>query len=172
MLFNLGTLYWSAGQFEQAEELFQRKFELYPDNRIGSGWLGRILQAQGKLEEALQVTRETPSERGRMFGNAIIYYDLGNMEEAERALRYLLENASSSSAYQIAEIYAYKGDPDKAFEWLETSFEQRDGGIINLLLDPYLKSLHEDPRWEPYLLKLGLLDYWNLLKAKRGQPGS
>ena len=168
MLTNLGATYWRAGQLEQAEELFHRILELYPDHKGTSSWLGWTLQAQGKPEEALQVARKESDETARMLAYAIIYYDLGNMEEAERAFRYLLKNTSSFLAYQIAAIYAYKGDSDKTFEWLETSFEQRDGGITHLLADPFLKPLHEDPRWEPYLLKLGLLDYWKNLQARRG----
>ena len=79
---------------------------------------------------------------------------------------YLLENTGSFLAYQIAGIYAYKGDRDKTFEWLEVSFEQRDGGITHLLADPFLNVLYKDPRWEPYLLKVGLLDYWKEQQAR------
>jgi hypothetical protein len=69
-------------------------------------------------------------------------------------------------AYQIAGIFAFQDKPDESFSWLETAFEQRDGGITYILGDPLLKSLHNDSRWEPFLLKLGLLDYWKILRQK------
>ena len=70
-------------------------------------------------------------------------------------------------AYQIADIHAWLGDSDKAFEWLEHAYRQKDGGISQIIFDPFLESLHADPRWEETLLKVGMLDYWNELQANR-----
>jgi hypothetical protein len=75
-------------------------------------------------------------------------------------------------AYQIAGLYAFQGKPDKAFEWLEITYDQRDGGITHILGDPSFKSVHDDPRWEPYLLKLGLLDAWKDLQKRREEAGT
>ena len=69
-------------------------------------------------------------------------------------------------AYQIAQNFAYLGDIEAAFQWLETSYEQRDGGITYILGDPTLTVLHDDSRWEPLLLKVGLLNAWKDLKAR------
>src|SRR3990172_7014460 len=53
------------------------------------------------------------------------------------------------SAFQIAEIYAYQGETDKAFEWLERAYKQRDGGLAEMKGDPLLRSLERDPRPPP-----------------------
>ena len=74
-------------------------------------------------------------------------------------------------AYQIAEATAFMGDIEAAFQWLEISYEMRDGGINYLIGDPLMKSLHADPRWEPFLLKVGLLDAWKGLQAAREGAG-
>ncbi len=50
------------------------------------------------------------------------------------------------AAFQIAEIYAYRGETDKAFEWLERAYKQRDGGLSQMKGDPLLRSLERDPR--------------------------
>ena len=42
---------------------------------------------------------------------------------------------------QIADIYAWRGEADNAFIWLNTAYEQRDGGLMELLMDPLLVSL-------------------------------
>ena len=52
-----------------------------------------------------------------------------------------------SAAYNVAEVYAYRGDKDRAFEWLERARRQRDGGLGFMLCDPFLANLREDPRW-------------------------
>ena len=57
---------------------------------------------------------------------------------------------------QIADIYAWRGEADNAFIWLNTAYEQRDGGLMELLMDPLLVSLKSDPRWPAFLNKMGL----------------
>jgi hypothetical protein len=63
-------------------------------------------------------------------------------------------------------MYAIKGDVDHAFEWLETGYEYRDGGLTYLLQDPMLDSLHDDPRWRPLLEKMNLLEYWDAMPGR------
>ena len=62
----------------------------------------------------------------------------------------------SNMAYQIAEVYAYRGEPDKAFEWLDRAYEQRDAGLRSLKIDPHLKGLRHDPRYIELLRKMKL----------------
>jgi hypothetical protein len=59
-------------------------------------------------------------------------------------------------AYQIAEVYAVRGETDKAFEWLQISFDNHDGGTLSLSVDPLLRGLRDDPRYKNLLAKLGL----------------
>ena len=55
-------------------------------------------------------------------------------------------------------MYAVRRDADRAFEWLERAHEQRDAGAAWTRVDPYLKWLHADPRWEVFLRKYGLTE--------------
>ena len=48
--------------------------------------------------------------------------------------------------YQIAEIYAIRGEKDKAFEYLEKSYIAREARLTYLKGDPLLKNLESDPR--------------------------
>ena len=75
-------------------------------------------------------------------------------------------------AFQVAEVYAWHGNTDKAYEWLDIAYKQRDGGFVQILLDPFLVSIHDDPRWEKVLDKVGLLTYWRELQAKQGEVNS
>ena len=59
-------------------------------------------------------------------------------------------------AYQIAEVYAYRGEPDKAFEWLDRAYEQRDAGLRSLKIDPHMNSLRRDQRYSDLLKKMNL----------------
>jgi hypothetical protein len=59
-------------------------------------------------------------------------------------------------AYQIAEVYAVRGEKDKAFEWLQISFDNHDTGTLALLVDPLLRGLRDDPRYKNLVAKVGL----------------
>jgi len=160
MLMNLGGTYFRADQFEQAELTFRKVLELYPDDSGTWAWLAWSLLLQDRPEAALQAVAKESDESFRTMASAAIHHQLGNQQKAQTALDDLIENYGDFMAFQVAMIYAWRGETDKAFEWLETSFEDRDGGITHLLSGDIFESLYDDPRWEPYLLKLGLLDYW------------
>ena len=59
---------------------------------------------------------------------------------------------------QLAEVYAYRGEKDRAFEWLERAHRQRDPGLASLRIDPFLANLQGDPRWNAFLRTMGLAD--------------
>ena len=80
------------------------------------------------------------------------------MKESEAALNELIKNDGETAAYQIAEAYAYRGDKDRAFEWLERARRQRDPGLAGLRRDPLLENLRVDPRWNAFLHTMGLAD--------------
>jgi hypothetical protein len=51
-----------------------------------------------------------------------------------------------------------RGEKDRAFEWMERAYAQRDGGLAEMKSSPRLRSLHGDPRWDAFLKKMGLED--------------
>ena len=83
-------------------------------------------------------------------------HTLGDATAADRELKELIAAESREAAYQIAEVYAWRGDTDQAFEWLDRAYAQRDGGLELIVTDPALESLRGDPRYTAMLRKLGL----------------
>ena len=63
---------------------------------------------------------------------------------------------ADSAAYQIGMVYAWRGEKDQAFEWLQRAADQRDGGLTALKADPTADSLRDDPRYAALLQKIGL----------------
>ncbi len=74
--------------------------------------------------------------------------------------------------YNIAQIYAWHGDRDKAFEWLDIAYEQKSFMMPQLALNSWLTPLHDDPRWEKILEKMDLLEYWEKSQARREETES
>ena len=56
--------------------------------------------------------------------------------------------------YQVAQVYAFRGGKEKAFEWLQVSFDHHDTGMLALLVDPLLNSLRDDPRFKALVAKM------------------
>ena len=75
-------------------------------------------------------------------------HTLGHVQESQHALDELIAKDALDSAHQIAEAYAWRGEKDKAFEWLERAYQQRDGGLTEVKFDPLLASLRGDPRYQ------------------------
>ena len=85
---------------------------------------------------------------------------LGRHEEERPIRQNMIDEYSQTWAFGIVLTYAWHGDLDKAFEWLDIAFEQKDAYMPQLIFNPWLAPLHDDPRWEKILDKVGLLNYW------------
>ena len=58
-------------------------------------------------------------------------------------------------AYQIAEN-PDRGDANKAFQWLDRAYQQRDAGMRSVKIDPWLRGVRDDPRYAELLKKMNL----------------
>jgi len=96
-----------------------------------------------------------PDEGYRLWALATIYHAMGHEPESSNALRDLIEIGAQDNAFQIAEVHAFRGEADAAFEWLERAYVQRDTGLAETKFNPYLLSLHGDPRWGVFLTRMG-----------------
>jgi len=53
-------------------------------------------------------------------------------------------------------VFAWRGEIERSFEWLERAYAQHDGGLTFLRVDPFLTRLHGNPRYNTLLRKLNL----------------
>lgn len=169
-----GIAAWWQQDYGRAESLF-RKNEGLHRNAAWPGDLVAALIMQGRHAEAEKITEEIQTLPGRSaaaqeyiynFVKAYSFVQVGREEEAASGRDWIIEDRGDALSYQIAEMYAQQGDPDAAFNWLDTGFDYHDGGMTYLLVDPWLESLHDDPRWRPLLEKMNLLEYWDAMPAR------
>ena len=152
----LGITLYGAHRLEEAADSFQMAISLNPGGIFGHYFLGRVLLAQGDAPAALAVIEQETSDFFRLTGIAIVQHVLGDAEASDAALKELIECCAAGGAYQVAQAYAFRGEIDHAFDWLEIAYNNRDAGMVFLLVDRLLANLHDDPRWEPFLDKMGL----------------
>lgn len=90
------------------------------------------------------------------MGLVPIYHDLGMPEKSDTAMAEMIETFADEGAYNIAFMYAYRDEPDQAFNWLETALQGHDAGLVQINTEPIIAKLHSDPRWKPFLQRIGM----------------
>jgi tetratricopeptide (TPR) repeat protein len=153
---NLGFHAHYAGRQEEAAAALRKALELNPNFPVSRVLLGRVLLDQGKRQEALKEMDREPDRVWRSYGLCLAYHALGRASEAEAALTAFVKDYGETMAFQIAEVFAYRGETDRAFEWLERAFTLRDSGLADIKNDPLLKGVQSDLRYAALLRKLRL----------------
>lgn len=152
----LGMAYWYGGRPDEAVAAYQKILEIIPEYPAMRGLIGWVRLTQSKPQEALAVLDQTKDPMWRLPGMAMYYHTQGRTAESDSALAEFIEKYHAGSAYNIAQVYAYRGEADRAFEWLDKAYSQHDGGMFLVKVDPLLKSLRADLRFKALLAKLRL----------------
>jgi serine/threonine-protein kinase len=152
----LSFTYYVAGRYDEAEEEIRKCLEISPQHILLHYVLSLIYLQKSKLDVALTEIQNEPELSYRMTGQAIVYFALGRRRESDSTLELLIKEYNNGMAYQIAEVYAYRNEPDKAFEWLERAYKQRDGGLCSIKYDPLLRNIRYDSRYKEFLKKMKL----------------
>ena len=155
---NLGLALEWDGRLADAEAAYRKALELAPQCASAHAKLALNLLAQGRGEEALAEAMQEKEEWARLWALAIIQHAAGRPAESEAALQALIAKYAAAAAFQVAGVYAARDKVDLAFVWLERACDQRDGGLTGMKIEPLLRSLHADPRWEAFLREMGLAD--------------
>ena len=153
---NLARVLFYAGKLDQADAFARKAAELQPTGAANHRWQVLIAAQRGDGEMALREAQLESDEGYRRFELAIAQHMVGDRHAADAALADLIAKAREGFAYQIAEVYAVRGEKDKALDWLQVSFDDRDAGMLSLLVDPLFAGLRDDTRYQGFLAKLGL----------------
>jgi TolB-like protein/Flp pilus assembly protein TadD len=154
-LYNLGLGYRRAGRNDEAIARLRTALSLSPGFGAAHYVLGTALLLKGDAAGALAEMEQETSENWRMIGLPMAYHALGRKAESDTALAALITKWQKESPFNIAYVYAFRGDADKAFEWLDKAVQYADPGLSEIRLENLLDRIHEDPRWLPYLRKVG-----------------
>jgi serine/threonine-protein kinase len=154
--FNLARVLFNAGKLDEAEAAGRKVAELQPTASSSHRFQALVAVQRRDGEALLREANLEPDENFHRFELALAHHIRGEGADADAALADLIAHAHDRLAYQIAEVYAVRGETDKAFEWLETAFNQHDGGMLSLHVDPLLRDLQSDPRFKTLAEKLGM----------------
>ena len=160
---NRGIYLQAADRFQEAKAELQRALELNPE--FGPELdlaIARILILEKRLDEARALIEPLPEGRLRDHGLALLHYSDGRREAADVALSHLTADPAEPVDIRLAEVYAWRGMTEEAFTVLDGLLRaiQRDEPAaasqvwswqVELRVSPFLKPLHDDPRWKALL---------------------
>jgi len=163
-LYWLSIGYMIAEDWDKAAQARERFLLL--GGKGGYYFYGVIKMMQGDARSALEIF-DGPNVDGynREAGRVMALHVLGDTEQSEAALARLIEPKSEEHPdylATVANVYAFLSRKDEAFEWLERSLQlpldplYGKFDLVRYAVDPLRKSLHDDPRWEVFLERVGM----------------
>ena len=154
--FNLAIHQLSIGKLDEATDAIKQYEFLEPDTANQHAIMAWIMIAQGKYELALEETEKEPYEFFKLFVKNVVLFCLGEKIESERLLAQFIEQYGDIVPTYVALVYSARMENDRAFEWLETAFQQQDPDLPAGISYYFFRYIWSDPRWDAFLGKLGL----------------
>ncbi len=146
----------SAGRFDESVLANKKALELNPQYPFVHIALGSLAVLQGEFDVAISEAQKETTPDGRLLILAMSFFGANRAREADSTLKELIRGFGDDDAFQIAEIYAYRGDNQNAFTWLDKAYARRDPGLAELRSDPFFSKLRGDTRFSGFLRKMGL----------------
>jgi TolB-like protein len=169
---DMAKTFWNLGDLNAAETFLRRGLALKPDQLELKDALANTLLLKGDATAALEIFE---SFRGLddpgWMGELAALHDLGRLEEFEARLPAFLDFHAVKWPQLNAQLYAWIGDADNAFEWLDKTDKQMTWSIRSKLVNPFFVKLHDDPRWQALLEKYQMTEeHWVAIDLDLGLP--
>src|SRR2546430_13507985 len=154
-LSNLGLSQRMAGRLNAAIASFRTVLSLAPGSGGTHAQIGNALLLKGYAQGALAEIEQETSENWKTIGLPMAYHALGRKADSDAALAALIAKYEKDAPYNIASVYAFRGEADPAFAWLDKAVEYGDTGLFEIVTENLVDKIHADPRWLPFLRKVG-----------------
>ena len=157
---NHGRRYNLARDYDRAIKEYRKVLDIFPNSWYARSELALALSHKGLHNEAIEEYSKTDYEPTYHMHLGYIYGIAGKREQALGILNHYLELSKKEFIWNssIAIIYIGLGEKDKAFEWLDKAYEQSEGWMVQLKVDPMFDSLRSDPRFKDLLERMNFPD--------------
>lgn len=160
-----GLYYFSKGRFDRSAQSLEYALQLDPDLADGYAKLGKVHLNSGQADKAIKVLEkglEMAAFRSPaiMSDLAIAYHQQGDKNKMQQLLSELEQmhrnrRVGLSPAFYTAQVYSSLGEKELAFEWLGKAFDDRETKVVWLGIEPQMKSLQNDSRYQEMMSRLG-----------------
>jgi TolB-like protein/Tfp pilus assembly protein PilF len=152
--FMLGLSHAAVGESAAGLRALSHAVELSPESTLATLYLAATQLVSGQTTEALETNTRQQNEPWRWSILAMIEHTLEHPKESQRVLDELISKHGQKSPYRIAVAYAWRGEADSAFGWLQQAYRQRDAALSLLVIEPGLSGVRGDPRFKALLRKM------------------
>ncbi len=153
---NLALWYFFNKQYDKAAVYMQTYLLHYPNAANARSTYAVILLGQGDTAQALLEVEKEPDAYWKLYSKCMVVYAMGKKVEADALLKQLVKDWGDLAWPNIASVYAFRGEKEEAFKWLNLAFDNKDGSLLEILNYPEMENLWGDPRWNKFINKLGL----------------
>jgi tetratricopeptide (TPR) repeat protein len=143
-------------RYEEAKAGMAQTIEMYPHASTAYRLRSLIQMLQGDTAGAVASAQESDSYWQTV---ALAQADgaAHQQPQADTLLKKLIDEDGSDGASQIAEVFAARGEPNAAFEWLEQARAGGDSGVFEMRFDALLLRYKNDPRFLAIGRKIGVI---------------
>ncbi len=144
---NVGSIMTLAGLFDQAIVHLRKTLELNPDYVIGEACLAHSLLGKSRFSEAVPILEKWNWTRLHLAQACAL---AGDRDKARQVAAEFMDagQAPAASPFELAQLFFFLSESDRAYEWLEKAFAQRDNKVIFLGVLPLLESYRSEPRFQ------------------------
>jgi serine/threonine protein kinase/TolB-like protein/tetratricopeptide (TPR) repeat protein len=136
-----------TGKYPESREQFDQILQRDPAFGPAHFYLSQVQATQGQWADAINTMISGP---GSPFPNRSFNAD------AQGYVQLMEAGSNGTLPANVAVAYALAGNRDKAFEFLEKAYADRDDELTAVIRFPAFDHLKSDPRWPALLHKLSL----------------
>jgi len=153
---NLGYVQYAARQWDASIDSWRTTLRLSPGYSGAHNAISDcLLLGRHDAAAALKEAEAEPDEAQRLQAEATALHSLGRAQESDAALQALIDKYGQGAPASVAQVYAWRGQADLTFQWLDRAAAAHDPSAPAVLSELMFDSLHGDPRWLPFLRKIG-----------------
>lgn len=146
----------TQGSLDEAQQAIGKAIKLKPDWRYNHYLLTVSEVLRKNPTSAQNAAKAEPAGPWQDFALALAAQIGPDRAAADAILKDSIDKYASGWAFQIAQLYAVRGEPDKMFEWLQRAEHAHDTGMQTLLYDALLLRYRSDPRYAALAKQVGL----------------
>ena len=146
----------ALGRMGEADQAIRKATALSPGSGLFDAGLVVVDVQRGDANAALADAQRAAPSSWKDFAMAMALQTGDDRGAADAALQHLIAKNSEGMAYQIAQVFALRRDPDRTFEWLNRAWANRDTGLQFLLVDRFILRYRDDPRFAAFCRQIGL----------------
>ena len=150
--YQLSQVYRDAGMLEKAREAGQIAQALGVRLEFS---LARTSLFEGDPAPLIALWEDQDDEHWQSISNgAMALYTAGRQAESDALMERLVALFGETNPFEIAQAWAWRGDADEAFEWLDRALLLDRVQVVTWNRNPEFEPLYEDPRWDEFLRRI------------------